>query len=154
VRSSRSMRWRGSRFGHSPTCRSDEQFGAKVRASFLASDRTYGARGGVARHASRRCVVWAASNRAFDAATGSQSPVRHGVDCRTIWVSGRSPPSRPTCSTALSRRPLATANGAVAWNPPWSGRLHPYRPRRLKGFAGRRVGRVSRRLLFFYAGLD
>jgi transposase InsO family protein len=45
VRSSRSMRWRGSGFGHSPTCRSDEQFGAKVRASFLASDRTYGARG-------------------------------------------------------------------------------------------------------------
>ena len=28
-------------------------------------------------------------------------PVRDGVDCRPIWVSGKSPPSLPTCSTAL-----------------------------------------------------
>jgi putative transposase len=50
--------------------RSDEELGAKVRASFLASDRTYGAR-----------RVWhdllaeggTASDRAFDAAAGPQS---------------------------------------------------------------------------------
>ena len=44
----------------------------------------------VARHAGGGCVVWTASDRAIDAATGSQSP---------------------SYSTAASRRPLPTANG-------------------------------------------
>jgi putative transposase len=46
--------------------RSNEELGAKVRASFIASDRTYGAR-----------RVWhdmrSTSDRTIDAATGSQS---------------------------------------------------------------------------------
>ena len=54
--------------------RSDEELGAKVRASFLASDRTYGARRVWHDMLGGRRVVWTASDRAFDAATGSQSP--------------------------------------------------------------------------------
>jgi len=47
--------------------RSDEELGAKVRASFLASDRTYGARR-VARHAGLGRLLRVAPDRAFDAA--------------------------------------------------------------------------------------
>jgi transposase InsO family protein len=35
----------------------------------------------------------------FNRKCGSK-PARVGVDCRPIWVSARSPPSLPTCSTA------------------------------------------------------
>ena len=51
--------------------RSDGEQLAKVRASFMTSDRTYGAHQGVARHAGGRDIVRCASDRAFDAATGS-----------------------------------------------------------------------------------
>ena len=57
----------------SPRSRSDEELGAKVRASFLASDRTYGARR-VWRDCWRRVCVWTASDRTIDAATGFESP--------------------------------------------------------------------------------
>ena len=50
--------------------RSDEELGAKVRASFLASDRTYGARRVWQRPAGGRGVVRSASDRAIDAAAG------------------------------------------------------------------------------------
>lgn len=50
----------------------------------------------VARHTRRGCVVWTASDRAIDAATGSQS--------------ASATASLPTCSTAPSKRPLPTAN--------------------------------------------
>ena len=53
--------------------RSDEELGAKVRASFLASDRTYGARRVWRRPAGGGCVVRSASDRAIDAAAGAQS---------------------------------------------------------------------------------
>jgi len=67
----------------------------RVRASFLGSDRNLWRQAGVARHAGGRRVVWTASDRAFDAANRLSKPVRDGVDCRPIWVSGRSPPSLP-----------------------------------------------------------
>ena len=51
--------------------RSDEELSAKVRASFLASDRTYGARRVWHDHAGGWGVVRTASDRAIDAATGS-----------------------------------------------------------------------------------
>ena len=53
--------------------RSDEELGAKVRASFLASDRTYGARRVWRDLLAEGSVVRTASDRAFDAAAGSQS---------------------------------------------------------------------------------
>ena len=53
--------------------RSDEELGAKVRASFLASDRTYGARRVWHDLLAEGCVVRTASDRAIDAAAGSQS---------------------------------------------------------------------------------
>jgi putative transposase len=51
--------------------RSDKELGAKVRASFLASDRAYGARPRVVRPAGGWSVVRAASDRMIDAATGT-----------------------------------------------------------------------------------
>ena len=73
--------------------RRDEEVGAKVRASFLASDRTYGAR-----------RVWH-DMLAEEIACGlhrierlmrlqALKAARAGGDYRPIWVSGRSPPSR------------------------------------------------------------
>jgi len=110
--------------------RSDEELGAKVRTSFLASDRTYGAR-----------RVWH-DMLAEGVSCGLHRIERlmrlqalrarpRGVACRLIWVSGRRPPSLPTCLTAPSRRPLPTANGlptspmcgrrrAGSMWPPWS----------------------------------
>jgi putative transposase len=52
--------------------RSDEDFGPKVCASFLASDRTYGARRAWHDLASGRGVLRTAPDRATDAATGSR----------------------------------------------------------------------------------
>ena len=54
--------------------RSDEEVGAKVRASFLASDRTYGARRVWHDMLAEGVVMRSASDRAIDAITGSQSP--------------------------------------------------------------------------------
>ena len=54
--------------------RSDEELGAKVRASFLASERSdVRCQACVTRHAGRRAVVWIAPDRAIDATAGSQS---------------------------------------------------------------------------------
>jgi len=53
--------------------RSDEELGAKVRASFLASDRTYGARRVWHDLLAEGIPMRFASDRAIDAATGSQS---------------------------------------------------------------------------------
>ena len=53
--------------------RSDEELGAKVRASFLASDRTYGARRVWRDLLAEGTVVRSAPDRAIDAATGPQS---------------------------------------------------------------------------------
>jgi putative transposase len=54
--------------------RSDEELGAKVRASFIASDRTYGARRVWHDLLAEGHCVRPASDRAIDAITGSQSP--------------------------------------------------------------------------------
>ena len=54
--------------------RSDEELGAKVRASFLASDRTYGARRVWHDLLAEGRIVRAAPDRTIDAATGPQSP--------------------------------------------------------------------------------
>ena len=89
--------------------RREEELGAKVRASFLGSDRTYGARR-VWHDLLRRRIARAASDRTIDAAGGPQSTSDGGV-CRQIWVSGRPPPSLPMCSTAASKQPLPIANG-------------------------------------------
>jgi putative transposase len=56
--------------------RSDEELGAKMRASLLASDRTNGARRVWRDPLSRRAVMWTASDRAADAATGPQGTSR------------------------------------------------------------------------------
>ena len=53
--------------------RSDEELGAKVRASFLAQRSDLRRQAGVARPAGGRRVVRIASDRAIDAAAGSQS---------------------------------------------------------------------------------
>ena len=92
--------------------RSDEEVGAKVRLSFLASDRTYGARrvwhdmlaDGVScgLHRIERLMRLQAFER-----------VRDGGVCRPIRGSGRQPPSPPTCSPAPSKHPLPTANGLL-----------------------------------------
>ena len=92
--------------------RIDEELGAKVRASFVASDRTYGAR-----------RVWK------DMLAEGLSCGLHRIErlmrlqalkarprrraCRPIWVSGRRPPSLRTCSTAASTRLLPIANGLL-----------------------------------------
>jgi putative transposase len=54
--------------------RSNEELGVKVRASFVASDRTYGARRVWHDLLAEGVIVWAASDRAIDAPTGSASP--------------------------------------------------------------------------------
>ena len=53
--------------------RDNEELGAKVRASFLASDRTYGARRVWKDLLAEGIVVRSASDRTVDAITGSQS---------------------------------------------------------------------------------
>ena len=53
--------------------RNDEDVGAKVRASFLASDRTYGARRVWHDLLAEGHIVRAAPDRAIDAATGPES---------------------------------------------------------------------------------
>jgi len=91
--------------------RSDEELGAKVRASFLASDRTYGAR-----------RVW--HDLLADGVSCGLHRIERlmrlqalkappaGVGCRLIWVSGKPPRSHPMCSTEASMLPLPTANGS------------------------------------------
>ena len=54
--------------------RSDEELGAQVRASFLASDRTYGARRVWHDMLAEGIPCGLHRNRAIDAITGSQSP--------------------------------------------------------------------------------
>ena len=87
--------------------RSDEELGAKVRASFLASDRTYGAR-----------RVW------HDLLAEGVSCGLHRIErlmrlqalkarprrrrLPPDLVSGRRPPSLPMCSTAASKQLLAS----------------------------------------------
>ena len=53
--------------------RDDEELGAKVRASFLGSDRTYGARRIWRDLAAEGVFMRTAPDRTFDAAAGSQS---------------------------------------------------------------------------------
>src|SRR5881397_4404996 len=71
--------------------RSDEELGAKVRTSFLASDRTYGAR-----------RVW-------------HDMLAEGVSCGLHRIERlmrlQALKALRTCLTAPSRRPLPTANG-------------------------------------------
>src|SRR5438105_3039154 len=86
--------------------RSDEDVGAKVRASFLASDRTYGARRvwhdllaeGV------RCGLHRIEPLMRLQALKAR-PRRRRLP--PDLVSGRPPPSLPMCSTAASKQPLA-----------------------------------------------
>jgi hypothetical protein len=92
--------------------RSDEELGAKVRASFVASDRTYGTR-----------RVWkdmlaeglSCGLHRIERLMGCRlsKHVRDGGAYRPIWVSGRRPPSLRTCSSAPSTRLLPTANGLL-----------------------------------------
>jgi len=99
--------------------RSDEELGVKVRASFLASDRTYGARRvwrdllaeglSCGLHRIERLMGYRPSKH-----------VRGGGACRPIWVSGRRPPSLPMCSTVPLKHLLPTANGSPT--SPMSGR--------------------------------
>ena len=87
--------------------RSDEELGAKVRASFLASDRTYGATARVARHARGRGVVRAAPDRAADAPAGFESAAADGGACRPIPVSA--PGERRSLANVLDRTFEASA---------------------------------------------
>ena len=77
--------------------RSDEELGAKVRASFVASDRTYGAR-----------RVWK------DMLAEGLSCGLHRIErlMRLQALKAR-PPSLRTCSIAPSRRLLPIANGLL-----------------------------------------
>ena len=86
----------------SRSSRSDEELGTKVRASFLASDRTYGAR-----------RVW------HDLLAEGMSCGLHRIErlmrlqaLRARPRRRRLPPSLPGCSIAASRRPLPTVNGS------------------------------------------
>jgi transposase InsO family protein len=92
--------------------RDDDELSAKVRASFLGSDRTYGAR-----------RVWR------DLLTEGISCGLHRIErlmrlqalkarprrrrLRPIWGSGRRAPSHPTFSAAALKPPLPTANGSL-----------------------------------------
>ena len=86
--------------------RNDEELGAKVRASFLGSDRTYGAR-----------RVWhdlLAEGVSCGLHRIERLMRQQGLEARLrrpIWVSGRPPPSLRTCLTAPLRLPLPTADG-------------------------------------------
>jgi hypothetical protein len=51
--------------------RSDEVVGQRVKASFVASNRTYGGTACLARPACRRRQLWPASDRTVDALAGS-----------------------------------------------------------------------------------
>jgi HTH-like domain len=90
--------------------RSDEDVSVKVRANFLASDRTYGARR--VWHDLLAEGVTYGLHRIERLMRQALKQARDGVDCRLIWVSGWSPPSLPTHSTAASMRLLPTANGS------------------------------------------
>src|SRR5580765_2309127 len=91
--------------------RDDEALGAKVRASFLGSDRTYGAR-----------RVWKdlAAEGVFSGLHRIERLMRlqalkHGPDgvvCRPTWVIGRWAPSLRIFSTAASKRLQPNANGS------------------------------------------
>ena len=71
--------------------RSDEVLGAKVRASFIGSDRTYGARRVWHDLLAEGCLRAAPIERLMRAKGLKRA--RAGVGCRPIWVSGRPPPS-------------------------------------------------------------
>jgi len=99
--------------------RADEKLSGKVRASFLASDRTYGARRvwhdllaeGVycGRHRIERLMRLHALRA---------RPRRRG--CRRMWVFGSPPPSLRMFLTAASKPPPPIANGSLT--SPISGR--------------------------------
>jgi putative transposase len=65
--------------------RSDEELGAKIRTSFLASHRTYGARRVWRDLLAGRAVVRSAPDRAFDAATGPQSTPAPAPPAARSW---------------------------------------------------------------------
>src|ERR1700739_3056470 len=89
--------------------RSDEDLGAKVRASFIGSDRTYGAR-----------RVWhdlLAEGVSCGLHRIERLMRQHGLKAPPrrrrlplTWVSGKPPPSLPTCSIAPSLPPHPTAD--------------------------------------------
>jgi putative transposase len=93
---------------------SDEELGAKVRTSFLVSDRTYGARrvwhDVLAEGA--RCGLHRIER--LMRLQGLKAP-RAGVGCRPMSVSGRPPPSLRTCWTAPLRLPLPTSAGLFTY---------------------------------------
>jgi transposase InsO family protein len=69
--------------------RCDEEFGVKVRASFLASDRTYGARR-VWRDLLTEGVSCGLHRIERLMRLQALKALRDGVACRPIWVAGRS----------------------------------------------------------------
>ena len=92
----------------------------RSEASFIASDRTYGGARRVWHDllAEVGIVRSASSDRAIDAITGSQSSSSATSSTAAwIWVSGRSPPSLPTCSTAASRRRRPTCQNGLPTSP-------------------------------------
>ena len=49
--------------------------------------------------------MWSSPDRAVDASAGSESPPATASPAARYWVSGKSPPSLPTCSIAASQAP-------------------------------------------------
>ena len=100
--------------GRSPSARSrsDEVLGAKVRGSFLASDRTYGARR-VWHDVLAEGILCGLHRieRLMRAQALRARPRRRRRPSDP--VSGRTPPSLRMCSTAPSRLPRPTANGLL-----------------------------------------
>ena len=92
--------------------RSDEAVGAKVRASFLASDRTYDARPGVWHDVLADGVSCGLYRVVRSMRAQPRALARDGVAVRPIWVSGPSTPSRPRWSIGASRLPHPIANGS------------------------------------------
>ena len=92
--------------------RSDEELGAKVRTSFLASDRTYGAR-----RVWRDLLADGLScglhriERLMRLQALKARPRRRRLP--PVWVSGRRAPSLRTFSIAPLKPPLQTANGSL-----------------------------------------
>src|SRR6266545_1700445 len=92
--------------------RSDEELGAKVRTSFVASDRTYGARRVWKDMLAEGLSCGLHRIERLMRLQALKARLRRGA-CRPIWVSGRRPPSLRTCSTAASTRLLPIANGLL-----------------------------------------
>ena len=92
--------------------RSDEELGAKVRASFLASDRTYGARR-VWRDLLAEGIACGLHRIERLMRLQALKAVRDGVDCRSDLGERQAAAVAPNVLDRTFEAPLPTANGSL-----------------------------------------